>query len=99
MSMIIAKQTGAKTSEDIDLTRGPFPKTIVGVGTIGAAETIAVNIVDEDGDDLPMYDTSDAAVTVDDSSEPLIITYPVVLQFVKGVTTAACGVQLIEQSV
>jgi hypothetical protein len=98
MGYIIPKQTAAKTSENINLTRGPFPKTVHLVGTLGA-ETIAVNVVDEDDAVLPLYDADGVAVVISATSQPLAIFSPITLQFVKGVTAGTAGVQLVNVSV
>ena len=101
MSLIIPVQTAAKTSENIDLRRGPFPKTITGAGTIGALETIAVNVVTVVdgvviGSAVPLYDSTGSAVVISATSQPITIPSPIVLQFVKGITAAAAGVNLVE---
>lgn len=101
MSLIIPVQTAAKTSDNIDLRRGPFPKTITGAGTIGAAETIAVNVITivdgaQVGSAVPLYDAAGDAVVISATSQPITIPSPIVLQFVKGITAAAAGVNLVE---
>ena len=93
MGYPIPKQTAAKTSETIDLTDGPYPITIHQVGLL-VAETIAVNVVDDDDAPLPLYDADGAAVTLAVDSQPLTIPSPIKLQFVKGVTANAVGIQV-----
>jgi len=94
MGMIISKQTTAKTSQ-IGFTRGSLPKTVKVAGVL-VAETIAVNVIDEDGVALALYDEFGAAVTMTATSPPLKIDSPITLQFVKGVTANAVGVQLVD---
>jgi hypothetical protein len=98
MSYIVAKQTAAKTSENINLTRGPFPKVIHVVGLL-VAETIAVNVVDLDDAVLPLYDTDGVAVVIAVDSIPLEVPGPITLQFVKPTTANEVGLQLVEISV
>jgi len=93
--LIIPRQTAAKTSENIDLTRGPFPMTIHVTGLL-VAETIAVNVVDDAGTALPLYDSFGDAVVISATSQPLTIPSPVTLQFVKPETANAVGVQLVK---
>jgi hypothetical protein len=93
MGYPIPKQTAAETSETIDLTRGPFPITVHQVGLL-VAETIAVNVVDDDDAALPLYDQDGVAVVLAVNSQPLTIPSPIRLQFVKGVTANEVGVQV-----
>ena len=93
MGYPIAKQTAAKTSDDINLTRGPFPITVHQVGTL-VAETIAINVVDEDGDVLALYDADGVAVVLAVDSQPITVLSPIILQFVKPTTANAVGVQV-----
>jgi len=93
MGYPIPKQTAAKTSETIDLTKGPFPITIHQVGLL-VAETIAVNVVDDDDAALPLYDADAAAVVLAVGSQPMTISSPIKLQFVKGVTANEVGIQV-----
>lgn len=94
MTMIIAKQTAAATATK-QFTHKNLLRTIVPVGVL-AAETIAVNILDEDGVALPLYDDLGAAVVLSATSAPLKINYPINLQFVKGITANAVGVMMME---
>jgi len=98
MGYLIEKQTAAKTSAIIDLTKDPFPKSIFAVGTLGAS-TIAVQVVDENDAVLALYDSEGVAVVLTATSQPITITSPVRLKFVKGVTGAAAGVMLTEKGV
>ena len=100
---VLTPQTTAATSEVIDLTREPFPKTIYAVGPFGA-NTIAVNVVtavDANGDAsavLPLYDDTGTAVTITATSQPLMVESPVLLQFVKTESVGATiGVALVEK--
>jgi len=92
--MIIPKQLAASTKQ-IGFTKGSLPKTVKVAGVL-VAETIAVNVIDEDGVALPLYDEFGAAVTMTATSPPLKIDSPITLQFVKGVTANAVGVQLVD---
>ena len=94
MSMIIAKQTAAKT-EVITITKLRIPCTIK-VDGILTTETIAVNVMDEAGVALALYDEFGTAVTMTATSPPLKVDSPITLQFVKGVTANAGGVQLVD---
>ena len=93
MAMIIPKQTAAKT-EVIEITKNMLPCTIKVAGIL-VAETIAVNLMDEAGAALALYDEFGTAVTMTATSPPLKIDSPVKMQFVKGVTGNAVGVQLV----
>ncbi len=92
--MIITKQTAADTKTK-QFTRRNLLRTIVPVGLL-VAETIAVNILDEDGSALPLYDDSGAAVVLSATSQPLLVDSPINLQFVKPITVNAVGVMLVE---
>lgn len=92
MSWIIEKQAAAKTNDHFF---SKFPAT-VHVGGDLLTSTITVNVVDEDQDVLPLYDEDGAAVTIAQTSQPLIVKAPITLQFVKGATTNAVGVQVVE---
>ena len=91
---IIPKQTAGMTSETIDLTHEPFPKTVHVAGIL-VAETIAVNIVDAAGVAQAMYDFDGNAVFITATSPPLTVPSPIKLQFVKPITGNAVGVQLV----
>jgi len=98
MGYIIAKTTAAVTSEAIDLTHGPFPKTIFVAGTL-VAEEIDVYVVDTEPSTpvlAPLYDPDGAAVTLTVSSQPLTIPGPVWLSFDKPITANAVGIRLQE---
>lgn len=94
MTMIIPKQTAAMTDSRY-FTSGSLPKTIKVAGDL-LAQTIAVYEVDEDGDTKPLCDDTGTAVTLTATSQPLTIDSPIALQFVKGVTTNECGVQMVD---
>jgi len=94
MSMIIPKQTAALTARHY-FPAHSLPKTVKVAGVL-VAETIAVNVVDEDGEVLPLYDSTGVAVVMSATSQPLKIDSPITLQFVKGVTGNAVGVQLVD---
>lgn len=98
MGAIIAKQTGAKTSEIIVLTREPFPKTIQVTGLL-TTEAISVHIVDSAGDSTPLYGIDGYELTLTVNSQPLTVPSPVLLQFVKPETANAVGVELVEINV
>jgi len=91
MPMIINKQTAADT-QSIVIGRSSLPRTIIVSGLL-VAETIAVNVVDEAGAALPLY-SGGSAVTLGATAAPLVLTYPITLQFVKPITANAVGVQL-----
>ena len=96
MGYIIAKQTAAAVSETIDLTRGPFPKTVFVAGLL-VAEEIEVFVVDTEdatADPLPLYDPDGSAVVLTVSSQPITIPGPIHLQFDKPTTANAVGVRL-----
>ncbi len=88
--MIIGKKTAAETQQR-EFRHG-LPVTIKVAGAL-LAQTIAVNEVDDEGAVLPLHDSAGAEVFLTATSQPLEITSPITLQFVKGVTTNACGVQ------
>jgi uncharacterized membrane protein len=90
--MIIAKQTAAATASH-HFGRWALPQTVAIAGVL-VAETIAVNIVDEEGVALPLYDDVGVAVVMTATSQPLKVDSPCVLQFVKPTTDNAVGVQL-----
>jgi len=92
--MIIPKQTAAATVAQ-GFTTGALPKTVKVAGIL-VAETIAVNVMDEAGVALALYDEFGAAVTMTATSPPLKVDSPITLQFVKGVTANAVGVQLVD---
>jgi len=94
MSMIIPKQTAAMT-EKWYFPAHSLPKTVKVAGIL-VAETIAVNEVDEAGEVLPLHDEFGAEVFLTVTSPPLKIDSPITLQFVKGVTANAVGVQLVD---
>lgn len=94
MPWIIPKQTAALT-ESRSFTAGSLPKTVHVAGDL-AANTIAVNVVDEDGVAIALYDDTGIAVVMTATSRPISITSPITLQFVKGITTNSCGVQLVD---
>lgn len=94
MSMIIPKQTAALTARHY-FPAHSLPKTVTVAGVL-VAETIAVNILDEAGVALALYDEFGAAVTMTATSAPLKIDSPITLQFVKGITANAVGVQLVD---
>ena len=105
LSYVIVPQTTAKTTQALDLTRGPFPKTLHAVGAF-AANTIAVNVVTAMSAGnvatavLPLYDEFGAAVTITATSPPLMVDGPIYLQLVKTDSGAASiGVALVEQGV
>lgn len=102
MGYIITKQTAAVTSETIDFTREPFPKTVFVAGLLNDATKIAVNVVDtldSEAAPLPLYDGDGIAVTLTATARPLTIPGPIHLQFVKDATTAAVGLRLQEVTV
>jgi len=94
MSMIIPKQTAAATERHY-FPAHSLPKTIAVAGIL-VAETIAVNILDDAGVALTLYDEFGTAVTMTATSPPLKVDSPITLQFVKGVTANAVGVQLVD---
>lgn len=101
MSYIIAKKTAAETSEIIDLTREPFPKTIFAVG-LQNAEEIEVLLVDTEPASpvsVALYDPDGVAVVLTATSQPLTIPGPCHLQFDKPVTANVVGVRLQEITV
>ena len=89
--IIIAKQTTAKT-DSRNFTKRMLPATLYATGVL-VAETITVNVVDEDGATKPLYDAVGVAVVMSATSMPLYIDRPISLQFVKGVTANPVGVQ------
>ena len=92
--IIITKRTAAKTSQR-QFRRADLPVTIIHTGDL-AANTIAVNVVDEeDGAARPLYDSSGVAVVLAETSIPLGIDYPISLQFVKGITTNEVGIEAV----
>ena len=94
MPMIIPKQTAALTAVQ-GFTTGALPKTVKVAGIL-VAETIAVNVMDEAGVALALYDEFGTAVTMTATSPPLKVDSPITLQFVKGVTANEVGVQLVD---
>lgn len=92
MREIIAKGTAAQTNEYV-FEKEDIPATVVVDGTLGAAETIAVNLVGIDGTSVtPATDALGSTVLLSLTNANLAISAPVRLQFVKGVTAAAVGV-------
>lgn len=94
MEFIIPKQTAAATSQRY-FTRGSLPQTVQVAGDI-LTSTVAVNVMDGIGGVLPLYNDVGVAVVLSATSQPLKIDSPIALQFVKGVTANACGLQLFE---
>ena len=94
MSVIITKRTAAKT-EQRSFTKGSLPATIIATGDL-AANTIAVNVVDEESSAAKaLYDELGVAVVISATSQPLGIDYPITLQFVKGITTNEVGLEVV----
>jgi hypothetical protein len=94
MSYIVAKQTAAISSENIDLTRGPFPKTITVAGLL-VDEEIEIFVVDDEDDSvLALYDADGVAVVLTVTSQPLTVPGPIWLQFEKPETSNAVGVKI-----
>ena len=101
MGYIIDKQEAAKTSEAINLTKGPFPKTVFVAGLLVDEEipVYVVDVLDSEADPLPLYDTDGEAVVLSVSSPPLTIPSPIHLKFAKPLTDNEVGIVLQEITV
>lgn len=93
-TILIAKQTAAKT-ETRNFIRGEFPKMVQVDGDL-AANTIPIMLIGIDGNITTAYATG-AAVTLSATKTVFQIDAPCCLAFVKGVTTNAVGLRLIEK--
>ena len=101
MGYVVAKQEAAVSSDSIDLTGGQFPKTISVAGLL-TSEEIEIFVIDADdatADPLPLYDSDGDAVLLVATSQPLIVSGPIWLQFEKPSTTNAVGIKITNISI
>jgi hypothetical protein len=93
MPTIIPKQTAAKT-ETRSIASDSVPVSVQVDGDL-ASETIAVNLIGINGTDTTAYTVDGTTYTF--SADNTILTFygPCDVQFVKGVTTNAVGLKLV----
>ena len=94
MPWIITKKTAAETKSQ-SFGRGSVPNTVKLVGVV-TSETVTINEVGEDGTLVTAYDEAGDALVLSLTRPSIGIYAPITLQFVKGVTANAVGIQVVE---
>ncbi len=88
--VLIAPQTGAKTSGQLIRSSSDGPCTIVAAGLAGA-ETVSVQILAADGATFVAV-TASPAVQLTSSINTVVLSGPGIYQFVKSATAGSVGV-------